>query len=106
MSENQNMEVKFEDGDSGRVISLTGALVIHQAGRVHAQLLSALEYVGPCQVDLHAVTEIDTAGVQILIAILHEAKLRSQVITLTRFHPSILPALELFELTRYLGAVA
>jgi len=52
---------------SGRRIALSGDVTIATAAQVRAELLGALEQGGDLRVDLAKVTEIDTAGLQVLL---------------------------------------
>lgn len=62
------MEIKVKKLKSANKISLKGELTIYQAEQAANNLLSDSElYSQPVKLDLNAITEIDTAGVQILL---------------------------------------
>ena len=52
---------------SGRVV-LPASCTIHQARDLQAHLLEQLELPGPCEIDGGNVQQVDTAGVQLVLA--------------------------------------
>lgn len=48
-------------------LSLSGELTIYTAGEVKATLAAAMESADSLEIDLFGVTEIDTAGLQLLL---------------------------------------
>jgi ABC-type transporter Mla MlaB component len=52
---------------AGRVV-LPAACTIKQAQALQAQLLAQLELPGPCEIDGGGVQQVDTAGVQLVLA--------------------------------------
>ena len=53
--------------------TLSGELTIAAAAEVKGQLLQALEARGPLELDTSCVTEVDAAGLQVLLAALKSA---------------------------------
>lgn len=55
-------------------VRIAGALTIAEAAATHEDLIRALdESAGPLAVDLSAISEIDSAGLQLLLALAREA---------------------------------
>lgn len=87
-------------------LHLEGELNIYTAAEVRLRLLEALKHDGNLQLDLSAVTEVDTAGLQLLILALRETERRG-----TRLHcpspsPAVVEVLELCNLTARFGVSA
>jgi len=60
-------------GDS-QVLHLAGELTIYTAAEIKPQLIAVLESAAEPAVDLEAVSEVDTAGLQLLILAKQEAQ--------------------------------
>jgi anti-anti-sigma regulatory factor len=67
--------VHAPDVPGGSCLSIQGAMQIREANERKAQLCAALD-AGVVAIDLSAVTAIDTAGVQLLVAVAQEAARR------------------------------
>lgn len=63
------------EGASAFTIALDGELAVFRAHEWRERLLEALSAAGerPLDVDLSGVSEVDGAGVQLLVALVHEA---------------------------------
>jgi len=59
--------LNVETGD-GQRLKLEGALVVADVASLKARILDALKAGGPVVLDLGAVEECDTAGIQLLVA--------------------------------------
>ncbi|MCK9282944.1 MAG: STAS domain-containing protein [Rhodocyclaceae bacterium] len=84
-------------------ISLLGELTIFTAAAIREQLLAGIAGAEEIEVDLSQVTEIDTAGVQLMVAAKREAGLQRKVLSLTGHTPEVLDTLDLCELSAYFG---
>jgi anti-sigma B factor antagonist len=80
---------------TSNVIALDGELTIYRAAELKPLLLAALPGTGPILLDLAEVTEVDTAGVQLLLLLRREALAAGR--TLHLLQPSM-AATEAFEL--------
>ena len=80
---------------TSNVIALDGELTIYRAAQLKPLLLAALPGTGPIELDLAEVTEVDTAGVQLLLLLRREALAAGR--TLHLLNPSLAVA-EAFEL--------
>ena len=76
-------------------VAISGELTIYQASEWVAQLQHALHRVNTLTIDLAGVTEIDTAGVQVLALARREAALRKRTVI---FDAHSLAVLEVFRL--------
>lgn len=83
--------------------SLGTELTIYQAGEVHNVLCELMKFHEEMEVDLSAVEDIDSAGIQALMH-LHELALRKKKsLRMVRHSPAVLEVLALFNLEAYFG---
>lgn len=66
-------------------------------------LLAALEQAESIEVDLSKVSELDTAGVQLLLSAKRTAVLRNKAFCLIEHSPAVLNVFELLNLNAYFG---
>jgi anti-anti-sigma factor len=88
-------------------LQIDGDMTIYQADELKQKLLGTL--AGPAaavQVDLHNVSEIDTAGVQLLIAAKHAATALGKTLTVTACSKAVTEVLELFGLVSFFADAA
>lgn len=84
-------------------INITGELSIFTAAALRQQLLDAFDTGSELEVDLSAVSEMDSAGMQLMVAAKREAVLRNQSLRFTNHSPAVFDILELCNLTGHLG---
>ena len=84
-------------------LEIKGEMNIFTAAVCRQQLLDALEQPGDVEVDLSAVSEIDSAGVQLMIAAKREAAARSRTLRFAGHSRAVFDALELFDIGGHLG---
>lgn len=84
-------------------LGLDGELTIYRAAELKAQLLEALEGAGALEVDLSGVTEIDSAGVQLLLLARRHAQSLGRELTLRAPSAAVLEVFELLDLAAYFG---
>ncbi len=84
-------------------VEIKGELSIFTAADVRGQLLAALECGEDVEVDLSDVTEMDSAGMQLMVAAKREAVLRERQLRFTGHSPAVFDVLELCELAGQLG---
>jgi anti-sigma B factor antagonist len=92
-----------ETASTATVLILEGELTIYRAAELKQELLAALEPGGPLDLDLSAVTELDTAGVQLLMLAKKVAGERELPLRLTGHSPAVLEVFELFNLGGHFG---
>lgn len=92
---------KREDATS--VLRIEGEMTIYRAAELKQTLLASLDLAEELEVDLAAVTELDTSGVQILILAKQQALARQRKLRLIAHSPAVLDVLELLNLAAYFG---
>ena len=91
------------EGTNSDSLVLQGELTIYHAESLKAQLLALLQKSGELEVDLHDVTELDSAGIQILMAAKKAAQSRGQHLRLVGHSRPVLEVFELFNLSAFFG---
>ena len=91
------------DGARTTTLTLDGPLTIYEAGEAKARLIGALQRAASLDVDLAMVTEIDTAGVQLLVLAKKEAAAAGKTARLVNHSPAVLDAIDLYQLGASLG---
>lgn len=84
-------------------LALRGELTIYHAESLKTQLLSGLEKVTELEVDLHEVTVLDSAGIQVLMAAKKEAQRRGHSLRLVGHSRPVLDVFELLNLNAFFG---
>lgn len=82
---------------------IEGELTVFRVGELKQPLLRALLDAVELEIDLSGVTEIDTAGVQLLIALKRSAAATDRVLRLQGHAPPVVEALTLLGLAAYFG---
>ncbi|GGM30879.1 lipid asymmetry maintenance protein MlaB [Dactylosporangium sucinum] len=80
------------------MISVDGELTVMNAAEQHERLLRALGD-SPLEVGLAGVTELDTAGLQVLLLLSREAARRGVAVSFAGHSPAVLDVLELVGLS-------
>lgn len=86
-----------------RVVVVEGELTVFAVHLLKDSLLEALSKPGPLTVDLHGVSEVDGAGIQMLLAARREAAQRGTELTFAGHAPVVVEAIELIGLGREFG---
>lgn len=84
-------------------VTVSGELTVFTVHALRPQLLSALNTSGYLQVDLRDVSEVDGAGIQLLMAAKREAAQRNAAFHLIAPPPNVMATLELTDLIKELG---
>lgn len=90
------------DGKAGKLV-VSGALTIYDAAAAKGQLLDALAKSTELEIDLSAVDELDTAGLQLLILLKREAVKAGKHIHLVQHSAASLEVLDRYNLASYFG---
>jgi anti-anti-sigma factor len=93
------MNAEIERKDPARpdgLLCIEGEMTIYQATELKQSLLAFLEQGDQLEIDLSAVTEIDTAGVQLLIAAGKTAEARQKRLRLARPSAAVADVFALF----------
>lgn len=85
------------------VLRLQPELTIYTAAELHGQLLAAFEQHGFVQLDLRDVCEIDSAGMQLLIAARRTARVHGRRLQLCQHSDAVLAAFGLCGLDQDAG---
>ena len=97
------MEVIREQMGDKHCLHLRGDCNIYHAETLRAALLESLRTPVSFDVDLSNVTEIDTAGLQVLMAAKNHARAHGVELRLIGHSPSVLELIEIYDLAAWLG---
>ncbi len=92
---------KREDGVSS--LSIEGEMSIYRASELKQLLLDSLRQSTVLEIDLSGVSELDTAGVQLLLMAKREAQAGQRELRLTAHSPAVLEVFELLDLGASFG---
>ena len=84
-------------------IDILGDLNIFNAAEQRQRLLAALEAGSEVEVNLSEVSEIDSAGIQLMVAAKQEATAQKKTLCFSGHSPAVLDTLDLCDLTAYFG---
>ncbi|KFE57001.1 STAS domain-containing protein [Pseudomonas syringae] len=76
-------------------VNIDGELTIYTASELSAELLPRLGATPQMQIDLSQITEMDGAGLQLLIMVTREASRAGTALTLTGHSKAVLETLQL-----------
>ena len=93
----------MENDSTVNRIEIKGELSIFTAAILRQQLLDALDRDMDVEVDLSAVSEMDSAGMQLMVAAKREAGVRNKSLRFTGHSPAVFDILELCDLSAHLG---
>lgn len=82
---------------------IEGEMTIYQAEQLKAALLETLEKSSVLEINLSGVTEIDTAGVQLLMLAKETARAAQKELRLTAHSEAVVEVFELIDLVPYFG---
>ncbi|MBA5685629.1 STAS domain-containing protein [Rugamonas apoptosis] len=83
--------------------AIDGELTIYRAADVKSQLLEALRQAALLEVDLSGVTELDTAGLQVLMLAKQVAATDGRALRLVGHSPAVMDVFEMLDLGAYFG---
>jgi anti-anti-sigma factor len=84
-------------------IDIRGELSIFTAAELRQRLLDALDAGAEIEVDLSEVSEMDSAGMQLMVAAKREAAARNKPLRFAGHSPAVVDILELCNLSGQLG---
>lgn len=88
---------------SPMVLSAASEMTIYGAERIQRGLLAAIEAHPAVDIDLSGVEEIDSAGVQLLIAAKRQAMAAGKTLRLVRHSPAVIEIFGLFNVSAFFG---
>jgi anti-sigma B factor antagonist len=93
------VEIKQVQQDNERQVQLEGNLTIYDAQMVKENLLAALSDTQYLEIELSAISEIDSSGLQVLLLINREASEHEIMLKLVRPSEVIISLLRLYGLS-------
>lgn len=78
-------------------------MTIYEALQLQSQFLEALSNYQQIEVNLANVSEIDSAGIQLMIALKKDALLQQKSLLFTAHSPEVIALLDLFNMTQFFG---
>ena len=84
-------------------IALDGEMTIYRAADLKVTLLEALRKTRVLEVDLSAVTELDTAGLQVLMLAKQCAAAEERELRLVQHSPAVVEIFEMLDLVAFFG---
>lgn len=89
------MPLVYETLNDAAHVTIDGELTIYTASELSAELLPRLGATPRMQIDLSQITEMDGAGLQLLIMVTREASRAGTALTLTGHSKAVLETLQL-----------
>jgi len=86
-----------------RRVAMQGRMTIYEAAEHKRALLEALGRSAELEIDLSEVSELDTAGIQLLALAKREAARAGKAVRLTAHSPATLEVIDLFSLGSFFG---
>jgi len=84
-------------------ISLDGEMTIYRAADLKVTILEALRKTRVLEIDLSAVTELDTAGLQVLMLAKQTATAEQRTLHLLQHSPAVVEIFEMLDLVAFFG---
>ena len=94
---------KNRDKPKSGKISLSGTMTIYEAAAQKKDLLNAFNTSNELEIDLSDVTELDSAGLQLLVLLKREAVSTGKRVRLVAHSAASLDVLEVYNLGAYFG---
>ena len=83
--------------------TIEGEMTIYNALELKGQLLAPLDQCADIEIDLAGVSEIDSAGLQLLVMAKNEARARGKTLRICRHSPAVLDVLDICNLEGFFG---
>lgn len=90
-------------GRAHRKLAMRGPMTIYEAASDKKRLLDALEGARELEIDLSRVSDMDTAGIQVLLLLKREAISRGKALRLSAHNAVVLDVLNAYNLGAYFG---
>ena len=97
------MTIKVKEKDGVTHIEIKDEMTIYTALEQKKELSQHLKADHELQIDLSEVSEIDSAGLQILLFLKQEASTKNILLTLAHHSQSVIEVFELLNLTAHFG---
>lgn len=97
------MEISVHNTNDRCTVSLAGELTIYDTGVLKDGLVAAVGECAEIEVDLSAVTDIDTAGLQVLILAKRHAAATNKTLRLVGHSRPVVELIELYDVAALFG---
>lgn len=97
------MTISIETSNGVCRAHVAGEMTIYHATEMKGELLPCFDNCSELEIDLSEVSEIDTAGFQLLLLAKRAATSTGKSLHLVAHSPAILELLELLDMTSYFG---
>ncbi|MEO8299169.1 MAG: STAS domain-containing protein [Burkholderiales bacterium] len=97
------MSSKKKATPRARVLRIEGEFTVYRAAELKSLLLDAVASEPLVEVDLSAVSELDTAGLQLLMLAKRSALAANRELRLVKHSPAVVDVLQLLDLAAYFG---
>ncbi|TFW22551.1 STAS domain-containing protein [Duganella callida] len=84
-------------------IALDGEMNIYRAADLKTTVIEALRKAPVLEIDLSGVTELDTAGLQVLMLAKQTAAAEQRALRLVRHSPAVVEIFEMLDLVAFFG---
>jgi len=84
-------------------IAIEGELTIYRAADLKVEVLEALRKTPVLEIDLSGVTELDTAGLQVLMLAKQTAAADQRELRLLQHSPAVMEILQMLDLVAFFG---
>ncbi len=89
--------------DGALRLILDGPMTIYNASEIKAQLMSALSSSGILELDLSHVSEMDTAGFQLLVMAKRESQRQGHALRIVAHSPAVRDVLDFYNMDAFFG---
>lgn len=97
------MTIHIETHNGVCHVNVTGEMTIYHAAEIKAELLPCLELGTELEIDLSEVSEMDTAGFQLLLLTKRAALAADKPLRLVAHSPATLEVLDMLNMASYFG---
>jgi anti-sigma B factor antagonist len=91
------------DVDGVTHLALDGELTIYRAADLKVEVLEALRKAATLEIDLSGVSELDTAGLQVLMLAKQTAQAEQRTLRLAQHSPAVLEIFEMLDMGAFFG---
>ena len=91
------------DVDGVTHLALEGELTIYRAADLKVEVLEALRKAATLEIDLSGVSELDTAGLQVLMLAKQTAQTEQRTLRLVQHSPAVLEIFEMLDMGAFFG---
>lgn len=97
------MTINIETSNGVCRARMAGEMTIYHAAEIKGELLPCLDCGTEVEIDLSDVSEMDTAGFQLLLLLKREAANTGKLLRLVAHSPATLEVLDLFNMASHFG---